>query len=54
MKAMRDFTSEYVSDAVLKEYKEQWYEFVQGPSDIMLYEEVVGFFTTLNHEERGE
>ena len=42
MKAMRDFTSEYVSDAVLKEYKEQWYEFVQGPSDIMLYEEVDG------------
>ncbi len=42
MKAMRDFTSEYVSDAALKEYKEQWYEFVQGPSDIMLYEEVDG------------
>lgn len=42
MKAMRDFTSEYVSDAVLKEYKEQWYEFVQGQSDIMLYEEVDG------------
>ena len=42
MKAMRDFTSEDVSDAVLKEYKEQWYEFVQGPSDIMLYEEVDG------------
>lgn len=42
MKAMRDFTSEYVSDAVLKEYKEQWYEFVQGPTDIMLYEDVDG------------
>ena len=41
MKAMRDFTSEDVSDAVLKEYKEQWYEFVQGPTDIMLYEEVM-------------
>lgn len=42
MKAMRDFTSEDVSDAVLKEYKEQWYEFVQGPTDIMLYEDVDG------------
>ena len=42
MKAMRNFTSEDVSDAVLKEYKEQWYEFVQGPTDIMLYEEVDG------------
>lgn len=42
MKAMRDFTSEDISDAVLKEYKEQWYEFVQGPTDIMLYEEVDG------------
>lgn len=42
MKAMRDFAPDGISDEVLKEYKEQWYEFVQGPSDIMLYEDADG------------